>query len=126
MLRSLAALLLLALALAGCGTAPEQNIAGAALPSSAPYAKADVRSAVLRAGGVLGWRMHEESPGHVVGRIAIDEHLAIIEVTYDEKSYGISYRDSTNLKYDGKRIQKDYNQWVRKLRKRIDHELQTL
>lgn len=39
------------------------------------------------------------------------------------KSYGITYKDSTNLKYNGIKIHSNYNSWVRNLDRAIQTEM---
>jgi hypothetical protein len=39
--------------------------------------------------------MTKKSDKHIVGKLALRKHLAVIDITFDENSYSIKYKDST-------------------------------
>lgn len=82
-----------------------------------------VKMAIVRAGTTLGWSMRPVRPGLIEGRLALRTHVAEIDVTYDTKSYDITYRDSVNLDYDGKNIHRNYNGWIMNLDRNIRNQL---
>ncbi len=113
----------LAILLIACAPTPIQNIENAPInPSSANYDLSDVTKAIKTAGVGLGWQMKEETPGHIVGTLNVRRHTAVVDITYTLDDYSISYKDSTNLKYDpgSNAIHSNYNKWVRNLTKAID------
>jgi PBP1b-binding outer membrane lipoprotein LpoB len=119
--------ILLAALLSGCRTAPVHNVTNAPVAiSKVKYQQDDVRKAILRAGGTLGWQMRDQSSGHIVGTLSLRSHVAVVDVHYDTSNYSIKYKDSTNLKYDGTSIHSNYNGWVENLDRAIRAQLQTL
>jgi hypothetical protein len=50
-------------------------------------------------------------------------HLAVINISYSDRSYTISYVSSENLQAEGGDIHPKYNKFIRKLRYDIDHAL---
>ncbi|MEP7061338.1 MAG: hypothetical protein ABI881_03015 [Betaproteobacteria bacterium] len=80
---------------------------------------AEVEQAINRAGMSLGWVMTPTRPGLTTGRLAIRTHVAVVEISYDTKSFSIKYKDSVNLEYDGGNIHKNYNGWIDNLEREI-------
>lgn len=103
--------------LASCRTAPIRNIPDMAVvtASGKPVTEEQVRSAIIRAGSGLGWMMTPGPPGLITGRLALRGHIAVIDVKYTDKTYSITYKDSTDLEYDGRHIHKNYNGWIENL-----------
>ena len=110
-------------ALAGCRTAPIYDVIGAPVVTTKPATMETVRSAITQAGIGLGWRMETQGPGTIRGVLDLRTHHAVVEVTYDTKTYNIKYKDSTNLDYNGTSIHKNYNGWVENLDKAIRMQL---
>jgi len=106
-----------------CG--PIQNVTDAAVPnvSGKPLSSDEVRKAIMRAGGTLGWRMSADTPGKVTGRLDIRKHSATIEIPYSSKSYSINYKSSVNLDESEGQIHNNYNGWIKNLAKAIDAQL---
>jgi hypothetical protein len=107
-----------------CG--PIQDVTDAPVPSVSgkPLSNDEVRKAIVRAGGTLGWRMNAETPGKVTGTLNVRKHTAVIEIPYSSKSYSIKYKSSENLDAasDGT-IHNNYNGWIRNLARGIDAQL---
>lgn len=63
------------------------------------------------------WSMKVLKPGHILATLHIRSHTAIVDITYNTKSYSINYNGSTNLKYDAeaKTIHSNYNGWIQNL-----------
>jgi PBP1b-binding outer membrane lipoprotein LpoB len=76
---------------------------------------AQVEKAILQAGVQRGWRMQKVKDGLITGTLVVRTHSAVIEVKYNSSSYSITYKNSTDLNYDGVNIHKNYNSWVRNL-----------
>jgi hypothetical protein len=117
----------LALLIVGCGYEPFYNVSDQAVASSkSNLTLDDVSMAIIRAGGALGWEMKETKPGHILGTLHLRTHVAIVDVNYTTKSYSITYKDSTNLDYDGTNIHSNYNGWIQNLQKGIQTQLNLL
>ena len=82
-----------------------------------------VQTAIIRAGTRLGWQMQPEGPGKLSGRLAVRQHLAVIDVEHNTKAYSIKYRDSSGLNAQDGTIHKNYNGWIQNLDKAIRSEL---
>jgi len=118
-----------ALLAVGCRIAPIYNVSGDAVQSNRPnLTMSDVQKAITRAGATLGWQMEDAGPGHMIGTLHLRNHVAVVDITYDTKSYSIKYKDSTNLQYDAAKgeIHKNYNGWVQNLENGIRVQLATM
>jgi hypothetical protein len=82
-----------------------------------------VRDAIVAGARAKGWRLHEKAPGHFVGSIVVRNHTAAVDIFYDATSYSIQYKNSSNLKYDGERIHRNYNKWIILLDQQIQANL---
>lgn len=120
------AILFLILLVLGCRSAPVYNVESAAVVANKPASMQDVEKAIMRAGLGLSWQMTVKAPGKIEGVLVLRTHRAVVDITYDEKSYSIKYKDSANLDYDGTVIHKNYNGWVQNLDKGIKTQLSTL
>jgi len=98
----------------------------AAIAISAKYTEADVKKAIIRAGQSLGWQIKDEAPGHLLGKLYLRSHVAIIDIKYDKSTYSIKYKESTNLNYDGVNIHSNYNGWIQRLNQNIQIQLANL
>lgn len=119
----------LAIALvAGCRTAPVYNIEQAPVVASTDgQLSADqVKKAIVRAGGGLGWVMKDAGSNRLEGTLRARRHMAKIDVEYSPKSYSIQYKDSEQLNYDGSQIHPNYNGWIQRLQQRIQAEISML
>ena len=116
----------LLLAAFGAGT-PLRNVVDSPIPPHPAATMENIEKAIVRAGLTLGWKMTPKGPGTVQGVLDIRTHQAIIDVTYDTKTYNITYRDSTNLSYvpENKTIHSNYNGWVQNLDKAIRVQVTT-
>ena len=127
-IRKVAALLAVCFALfaIGCRIAPIYNVNGDAINANKPnLTMSDVRGAIIQAGAELGWQMKPTAPGLIVGTLQLRDHVAVVDITYDTKSYSINYKDSNNLQYDAAKgeIHKNYNGWIQNLESRIRSKL---
>jgi hypothetical protein len=126
MLQRIVGLILAAsfIVLAGCrSAAPIYDVVAAPVVTSKPVTMEAVRNAIVVAGSGLGWRMEPRTPGTITGVLDLRDHRAVVEVTYDTKTYNIKYKDSSNLNYSGTTIHKNYNGWVENLDKAIRVQL---
>lgn len=106
-----------------CG--PIQNVTDQPVPavSGKPLSSEEVKKAIVRAGGTLGWKMNADAPGKVVGTLNVRTHTAVVEIPYSSKSYSINYKSSVNLNEEDGQIHNNYNGWVKNLAKGIDAQL---
>ena len=111
----------------GAGT-PIYNVVSAPIPSNPAATPENIEKAVMRAGLTLGWQMAPKGPGRVEGILNLRRHQAIVDVTFDTKSFNITYRDSTNLDYRAtdKTIHSNYNGWIQNLEKGIRAQVTVL
>ena len=128
----------------GCRTSPIYNIQDQYIATNIDgHTEEDVKKAIIRAGGGLGWKMNADKPGHVLGTLYLRSHIAIVDITYDLNKYSITYKDSTDLDYeaagqqttdaDGNTyvneteiIHSNYNGWIQNLDRAIQAQLSTL
>lgn len=109
---------------AGCAGAPVYNVSGSPVNTNSGKASLDdIGKASKTAGINLGWQMRDVKPGHIVGTLNLRSHQAVVDVTYNTKSYDIGYKDSSNLNYNGSTIHKNYNSWVQNLDRNIQAQL---
>jgi hypothetical protein len=117
--------LIMAFTLFACASVPIMNVDSVPVSTVAgkPLTQEQVRAAILRAGGALGWQMKDEGPNKMVGTLALRSHSAVVEIPYSSTSYSIKYRSSTNLDESGGNIHKNYNGWIQNLNKGINTQL---
>ncbi len=112
--------------LVACAPIPVHNVNNAPINvSSSNYDLSDVTKSIQRAGIGLGWQMKEETPGHIVGRLYLRTHMAVVDITYTLDDFSINYKDSNNLKYNAgnNTIHKNYNGWIQNLDNAINAQL---
>jgi len=110
----------------GCGnTAPLLNYENSPVTTvSGKKAKAEqVKKAIILAGTQKGWQMKEVKPGLLEATIFRSNLMAKININYSPDSYSITYKDSSNFRYDGTNIHKRYNHWIRLLNDQIRSQL---
>jgi hypothetical protein len=111
----------------GPGT-PIVNIQSAAIPPQPAATLENIEKAIMRAGLTLGWQITPMGPGRAEGVLVLRRHRAVVDITYDTRSFSIAYRDSVNLDYDAqeKTIHSNYNGWIRNLEKAIRAQVSVL
>ena len=116
-----------ALLLSACTSKPIYNVEGAPIGAAKPNASLDeIGKAIVRAGAGLGWQMNPDRPGHITGRLALRNHVAVVDIDYTPQTYSIKHRESTNLDYRGTTIHRNYNGWIQNLDKAIRAQLTVL
>ena len=122
MVKRFAAVVLIGL-VAACGRVDKiYSVENADLGAPPSATIEQVGQAVERAATGLGWTVVQERPGLSVATLDVRTHKAVVTINYDTKRFGIHYKDSVNLKYDGKDIHYRYNSWIRNLREAIEKE----
>ena len=116
---TIASMLLLVVLLAGCRTAPIYNVESSPVPASANLTRKQVGNVIEREATVLGWHVERQAPGRMVATLELRRHVAVVDILYDDKQFSIHYKDSKVLNYDGKKIHRNYNNWIHNLQRRI-------
>jgi hypothetical protein len=113
--------------LSGCGrSAPIYNVESSPLNAPESATMVQIEQAIVRAGNGLGWEIKPEGPGQATGTLKLRTHVAIVNITYDTKSFSIQYRDSVNLNYSNGWIHPNYSSWVHNLEKAIRQEAEQI
>jgi hypothetical protein len=109
----------------GCRTAPIYNVSNQSIiPSGGkPKNLEAVKTAIVEAGKARGWVMKDIAPGRLEGELYVRSHVAVVDINYSTTSYSITYKNSTNLLYDGTVIHENYNSWIRNLQGEIERRL---
>ncbi len=108
-------------ALAGCGNAdPVLNFANSPIVASTGKKNMnDIKRGIILAGSRIGWQMQQVKPGSIVATLFRSGRMAKVEINYTADTYNITYKDSSNLNYQGGTIHGTYNKWVTKLHNNI-------
>lgn len=117
------------LLLTGFGArAPIYNVLSAPIPPNPAATMENIEKAVIRAGLTLGWQIAPKGPGRAEGVLILRKHRAVVDITYDTKSFNINYKDSVNLDYSEKdrTIHSNYNGWIQNLEKGIRAQVTVL
>ena len=117
------ALLVFTLGLVGCRTEPIYNVQDSPVNTIGKTTTTNIKKAIMSAGAGLGWRMKEVKPGHIVATILLRGNTASVDIPYNKKTYSIVYKNSNGLKYDGSKINKQYNKWIMNLDNAIQQRL---
>jgi hypothetical protein len=112
--------------LGGCRSANIYNVSAAPVVANKPVTLDDMQKAIVRAGAALGWQMKPVETGLIEGTLHLRTHMAKVHIKYDTTNYSITYKDSSNLDYDGTNIHKNYNGWIQNLDKAIRSQLSNL
>ena len=116
---------LMAIVLAGCNTTiPVRNYMNQTIPNYGNTAQtiSNVEKSIIKGAVSLGWQANVVEQGKVEATLFIRSHKLVVEITHDDKSYSIVYKDSVNLKYDGEKIHRQYANWVNNLINAINAE----
>ena len=114
------------LVLVAACSAPVHNVVSEPVLSQRDVTREEVKKAIVSAGTGLGWKMTPQEDGRIAGRLDLRKHIAIVDITYTAKAFSITYADSTNLKYDGRLIHRNYNNWIKNLENRIQATIAAL
>lgn len=74
-----------------------------------------VQDAFVRAATYKRWEVKVIEPGHIVATITVRRHFAQIDVKLTAEQYSITYNHSRELRYDGEKIHRNYNKWIKLL-----------
>jgi hypothetical protein len=108
-------------------TAPMVEQENMPLSAAKALTPAEAKKSIIAAAVRKGWRVVKDNPGNLRFEYLRGKHMAVIDVPYTTKSYGIKYVASDNLNYqdkDGRRlIHPTYNDWVNGLVQAINLEM---
>lgn len=115
-------------AVMGCsGGGPIYNVKNAPITTATgkEVTLEQVTKAIVEAGAGLKWTMAVVKPGQIIGTLNLRSHTAVVDITYNSKTYDITYKDSINLKYNAEKntIHKAYSGWVQNLDNAIKSRL---
>ena len=97
------------------------NIDNAAIPAGLDM---DAVTAAITTGVIdRRWTPTVVGPGHVEAQLHVRSHVAIVDITFNEAAYSITYKDSHNLDYKKGRIHRNYNRWVANLNQMLQRKL---
>ena len=126
---SILSLLTLILVLSGCArTLPVYNVTDAPVESvsGAQVTQAKVGDVIAKAANDKGWLVNRVSDGHIEATIHVRQHAAVVDIRYFATSYDITYKSSDVLLYDGEKIHRNYNKWIKILEQRINNNISSL
>ncbi|MBH0176491.1 MAG: hypothetical protein HP491_01150 [Nitrospira sp.] len=85
----------------------------------------EMQKAIVTAGVGLNWSMAVVKPGHIVGTLNVRSHQAVVDIVYNSKTYSITYKDSTNMKYNAEKklIHENYRGWIQNLDNNIRNRM---
>jgi len=104
--------------LVGCkSTVPVKNFDNQTIAQygNASNTTQSVERSIVRAAVTLGWKTKVTSENAILATLDIRTHQLVVLITHDDKSFSIEYKDSTNLKYNGTKIHRQYINWVTNL-----------
>ena len=112
------------LIITGCGASkiynvPTQNI-------SKSISDESLFNAIKKGGASHRWEVSKVERGVAKAIYNKRRHQAVVLIHYGHQTYDIQYSSSKNLKYKASRntIHKNYNKWIKNLKKSIDREIQ--
>ena len=116
---------------AGCtrGAIPIHNVDNMVnTPMAKKATETQVFNAIVQAGSSLGWKVTKIKAGLAEARLDIRKHKAVVDIKYDAKTYSITYKSSTNLKYNSstQTIHPNYNNWIINLDEKIATQVQLI
>lgn len=101
-------LLLPLLGLAGCRTTELRPVSTSVNASSASV----VESAIMAGCAARGWTARKVGDHEIEASISRRQHFAAVRIVYSASGYEILYKDSANLKYNGRTIHSVYRNWT--------------
>jgi hypothetical protein len=117
--------LALVLLLAACTRGhPVYNVQDHPIPQNArQFPLERIEALIVEAGAIRDWRMTREGPGHLSATHTDKRVAATVDIRFDQDSYSIVYRSSSNLHAENGTIHQRYNMWIGNLEADIDATL---
>lgn len=79
-----------------------------------------MEKSIVKGAVSLGWKTEVLKPGEVLATLDIRQHQLVVLLTHDDKTVSVEYKDSKMLKYDGRKIHRQYGNWITNLLRAID------
>jgi len=79
-----------------------------------------IEKSIVKAAMSLGWKTQIKSEGEILATLNIRKHQLVVLITHDDKNVSVDYQNSINLKYNGRKIHRQYANWVTNLLRAID------
>lgn len=127
MLKNISLMLLLTLALFGCKSTipvPQYQNIPLANYNDQQNSTEQVAKSIEVGAKSLGWTTKRRAEGEIVATLDIRKHQLVVLVKHDAHQVSIEYLSSINLKYDGKKIHRQYANWVTNLLRAIEANYQ--
>lgn len=119
----MALLAVFAIFLSSCGVRLEPVYNADNIPVPSGLQASTVEKTIKIAAANRGWIVADQGKGILRATLHQRTHEAVIDIHYSETSYSIDYVSSVDLLYDGSKIHRNYNKWVRILENDINKEL---
>lgn len=112
----------LLLLVAGCKTIqmPNYNDLPLASYDTNKNTMLSVEKSIIRAAVSLGWKTKKRAEGEIEATLDIRKHNLVVLISHDKETVSINYVDSTNLKYNGSKIHRQYANWITNLLRSIN------
>lgn len=87
--------------LIGCKAAPVYNVYDAEITVADNVHLYQIEQAILKGSRIAGWRAKPISKGNIIAKYLAKRGklAASVNISFNRRSYSITYRDSRNLKY---------------------------
>jgi hypothetical protein len=111
-------LLIIAVTLVGCkNTMLVHDYIDQPVPSYAQETSTtnSLEKSIVSAAISLGWTAQVVDQANIIATLKIRTHRLVVDISHDDKSFSIKYKDSTNLLYDGENIHRQYDNWINNL-----------
>ncbi|HEY1723636.1 MAG TPA: hypothetical protein VGG27_20500 [Magnetospirillaceae bacterium] len=90
-------------------------------PNAQQLAPAQIEAAITSGAVADEWKVQRVDTGHLVATHEKDRHSATVDIFFDQKSWRIAYKASSELDADPSKetIHSHYNVWIRNLERAI-------
>ena len=123
MLRFFSLAIVTAIFFSGCGGKQVYNVF---VPDIAgEYTVKQMHNAIVDAGKRQKWKFSFITSNKMIAEYSHNngKHIAKVDIKYTATTYSIHYLDSVALNYNGEKIHKAYNKWIKKLENEINSNL---
>jgi hypothetical protein len=116
--------------LAGCGVwiknVDVSNKGIVATNPSQTLTLSQISAAIQQAGAKRGWQMKQDGPNKIIALHKASNHSVVVNVSYTESLYSITYVSSENFDAKDGKIHRKYATWVVNLQRDIDEAIQSI
>ena len=121
MTKLFAVIMLCAVFLTGCKTIPMPSYENQPVTNhNNQHSMQSIEKAIVRGALSLGWIPTVVNEGLIEAKLDIRQHQLVVMIEHDTETFSIKYKDSKNLKYNGKKIHRQYANWVTNLIRAIN------